>query len=82
MSKKLTQEELSKVQKLNQDFVNAKIAIADAEIQKKVMLEALEKIKHDFSENEKELTKIYGANASINLKTGEVTDPPKEEEKK
>jgi len=80
MSKNLTDEELQKVQKLNQDFVNAKVAIADAEVQKKVMLDALEHIKADFAEVEKDLTKTYGKNATINLQTGVVTDPPAEEE--
>ena len=80
MSKNLTDTELQKVQKLNQDFTNTKIAIADAEVQKKVMLDALEKIKEDFAEVEKELTLTYGKNATINLQTGEVKDPPVEEE--
>jgi uncharacterized protein YjcR len=82
MSKNLTEEELQQVQKLNQDFINAKVAIADAEVQKKVMMDALEKIKEDFAEVEKDLTKTYGKNATINLKTGVVTDPPPVEEKK
>ena len=81
MSKKLTEEELSQVQKLNQDFMNAKIAIADAELQKKVMLEAVQTIKAEFSENEKVLTEKYGKNAVINLQTGEVKDPPPKEGK-
>ena len=82
MSKNLTDEELKKVQKLNQDFMNAKVGIADAEVQKKVMLDALEKIKVDFAEVEKDLTTTYGKNATINLQTGVVTDPPPVEEKK
>ena len=81
MSKTLTDEELKAVQKLNQDFVNAKVAIADAEVQKKVMLDALEKIKLDFRETEKTLTEKYGINATINLQTGAVTDAPPPEEK-
>jgi hypothetical protein len=81
MSKQLTKEELSAIQKLNQDFMNAKVAIADAEVQKKVMIDALENIKAEFSENEKVLTAKYGQHATINLQTGAVTDPPPVEEK-
>jgi ribosomal protein S15P/S13E len=82
MSKQLTKEELTAIQKLNQDFVNAKVAIADAEVQKNVMIEALKNIKAEFTKNEKDLTKKYGQNATINLQTGAVTDPPPKDEEK
>lgn len=75
MAKKLKEEELNEIQALNQKFVNTKVAIADAEVNKKNLVLALETIQKEFSDIEKKLIESYGENSIIDLKTGEVKDP-------
>ena len=69
------EEELKEIQALNQKFVNTKVAIADAEVNKKNLVLALESIQQEFSDIEKKLIESYGENSVIDLKTGEVKDP-------
>jgi predicted DNA-binding protein (UPF0251 family) len=76
---KLTAEELETVQNLNQQFMQTKVAIADAVVQQKTLMDALESIQKSFNDQEKILAEKYGKNATINLKDGSVTQP---EEKK
>lgn len=70
---KLTQEELTKIQELNSDFNKAKMAVADAELQKQAMMRIVDELKVQFSSHEKLLIEKYGKDAVINLQTGEVT---------
>jgi hypothetical protein len=72
-NKQLTQEELTKIQEMNNTFTQAKIALGDIEIQKHSILSQIKQLRDEFSVNEKELIEKYGANAVINIKTGEVT---------
>lgn len=74
MAKQLKEEELKNIQTLNQKFVNTKVAIADAEVNKKNLIAALETIQQEFADMEKELIKSYGENSVIDLRTGEVRD--------
>ena len=69
----VTQEELGKIQELNVEFNKVKMAIADAELQKQTLIRIVDQIKAQFSEHEKLLIEKYGANAVINIQTGEVT---------
>jgi hypothetical protein len=69
----LTQEELGKIQELNAEFNKVKMAIADAELQKQTLIRVVDEIKSQFSAHEKLLIEKYGANAVINIQTGEVT---------
>tara|TARA_R100001509_G_scaffold165447_1_gene147131 strand:- start:1053 stop:1310 length:258 start_codon:yes stop_codon:yes gene_type:complete len=80
MAKKLKEEELKEIQTLNQKFVNTKIAIADAEVNKKNLVLALEGIQQEFNDIEKKLIESYGENSIIDLKSGEVKDPEPVEE--
>ena len=72
-NKKLSQEELIKIQEMNTTFTQAKIALGDLEIQKHSILGQIKQLRDEFSENEKQLIDKYGPDAVINLKTGEVT---------
>ena len=74
MAKQLKEEELKNIQSLNQKFVNTKVAIADAEVNKKNLIAALETIQQEFADMEKELIKSYGENSVIDLRTGEVKE--------
>ena len=79
-SQKLNEEQLNKVQELNQSFLKLKVSIADAEVNKSQALKQLNEVQQEFSSFEKELMKEYGENAVIDLRTGEVTQPEKEKE--
>lgn len=82
MAKQLKEEELKNIQALNQKFVNTKVAIADAEVNKKNLIAALETIQQEFADMEKELIKSYGENSVIDLRTGEVRDKEEKVEEK
>ena len=69
----VTQEELVKIQELNSEFNKAKMAIGDVELQKQQIISHIEGLKIQFSAHEKELIEKYGADAVINIQTGEVT---------
>jgi hypothetical protein len=72
-NEQVTQEELTKIQELNSEFNKAKMAIGDVELQKQQILRHIEELKAVFSAHEKELIEKYGADAVINIQTGEVT---------
>jgi len=69
----LTTEELKQLQDLQADFTKSKIALGDLELEKQNVFKHIESLKTVFAENEKVLIQKYGANAVINIKTGEVT---------
>ena len=69
----LTTEELKQLQDLQADFTKSKITIGDLELEKQNVFKHIESLKMVFAENEKVLIQKYGANAVINIKTGEVT---------
>tara|TARA_R100001463_G_scaffold78559_1_gene132867 strand:- start:2352 stop:2612 length:261 start_codon:yes stop_codon:yes gene_type:complete len=79
MAKKLSKEELANVQELQRKFLDVKIGLADSLIRQRELFKNLDSVQGDFQSVEVELTKVYGENAVINLQTGDVTDPPKEE---
>lgn len=69
----VTQEELVKIQELNSEFNKAKMAIGDVELQKLTIVRHIEELKAQFELHEKLLIEKYGADAVINIQTGEVT---------
>lgn len=69
----LTPEELKQIQDMNNEFNNAKLSLGDLELQKSNVIKHIEKLRETFSVNEAELIKKYGADAVINIQTGEVT---------
>ena len=69
----LLQDELSDLQKLSEEFNKIKLRIADVEIEKQVAFKMIENLRSEFSAYEKKLIDKYGADAVINLKTGEIT---------
>lgn len=74
MGKQLTAEELDKIQALQRTFTQAKISLGDIELSKQDLLQEIAVLKKEFAINEKELIQKYGADAVINVKTGEVTN--------
>jgi len=69
----VSQEELNTIQELNAEFNKAKIAIADAELQKSNIIRHIEELRLHFSAHEQKLIEKYGKDAVINIQTGEVT---------
>jgi len=69
----VTQEELTKINELNSEFNKAKLAIGDVELQKHQILRHIELLKSEFAAQEKDLIEKYGADAVINIQTGEIT---------
>jgi hypothetical protein len=76
----LTAEELEFIKTGSAEYTKIKINLGELELQKQGLLFQAEKIREAFSNNEKGLIKKYGADAVINMQTGEVTQ--KEQEKK
>ena len=73
----VTQEELQTIQELNAEFSKAKMAIGDAELQKLNIIRHIEELKAQFAIHEQLLVDKYGADAIINVQTGEVTKKEK-----
>lgn len=69
----LTQEELGKIQEMNNEFTKAKMAIGDLEMQKANILRTIDSLRAEFAKHEAELINTYGQDAVINIQTGEVT---------
>jgi hypothetical protein len=74
----LTEQELSLLTELNTNFAKAKMGLGDLEIQKSMLLNDISAMKREFDAQEKSLIEKYGADAIINLKTGEITYEEKE----
>jgi hypothetical protein len=74
----LTEQELSSLTELNANFAKAKMGLGDLEIQKSMLLNDIAGMKKEFETHEKALIEKYGADAIINLKTGEITYEEKE----
>lgn len=72
-NKYLTQEELGKIQDANTAFNKAKMALGGLEIDRHEVLKQIDALKREFAEYELMLVEKYGANAVINMQTGEVT---------
>ena len=69
----VTQEELAKINELNAEFNKSKMAIGDVKLQKQNILRHIELLKAEFSAQEKSLIEKYGADAIVNVQTGEIT---------
>lgn len=74
MTKQLTQEELSYLQELRNDYTTAKMELADIELAKHAQLVKIDEIKQMFRANEEVLISKYGENSVINIQTGEVKE--------
>lgn len=76
----LTEEQLKEIQEINNEFLQCKVGIADAELNKKNLLIKLEELQAQFKGIEAKLIEEYGQDAVIDLKTGEVKPPESKEE--
>ena len=69
----LQKEELEKIQEMNSEFTKMKIALGETELQKQTVIKAIDELKTSFAMQERMLIDKYGADAVINIQTGEVT---------
>jgi hypothetical protein len=69
----LEKEELAKIQEMNAEFTKMKIALGETELQKQTIINAVNELKTSFATQERMLIDKYGADAVINVQTGEVT---------
>jgi hypothetical protein len=69
----LTEEEHEFIKTGSANYTKIKVALGELELQKQGLLEQAQLIVSSFNENEKKLIEKYGANAVINMQTGEVT---------
>jgi|TARA_R100001460_G_scaffold12135_1_gene27992 hypothetical protein len=70
---KLTEQELTDLQKANEQLTKFKLAIGELELQKNGLLSQVNKLQIEFSKMEDHLVEKYGKDSMINLKTGDVT---------
>jgi hypothetical protein len=73
----LTAEELDFIKQGSADYTKVKIALGELELQKQGLIARAEQIQDAFKNNEKVLIEKYGADAVINMQTGEVTHKEK-----
>lgn len=75
----LTNEELEFIKTGSAEYTKIKIGLGELELQKQGLLKQAQSIVEAFTNNEQFLIEKYGADAVINMQTGEVTK--KEQEK-
>ena len=80
--KNLSEEELTLLQGLQQEFNTVKMQLGDTVLQQHQLMEKVADVKEKFAVQEVKLMEIYGKDAVINLENGEVTEKEKEEETK
>ena len=56
----LSQQELGKIQEMNNEITKAKLAIGDLEMQKQNILKSIETLRTEFAKHEMELIETYG----------------------
>ncbi len=81
-NKKLTQEELTQIQGMLNDFNQMKMKLGDAELTKQTIIRKIDKLQEAYIKLENELSDKYGKDSRINVQTGEIEDIPKEETSK
>tara|TARA_B100000459_G_scaffold142101_1_gene102485 strand:+ start:560 stop:823 length:264 start_codon:yes stop_codon:yes gene_type:complete len=70
--KNLTQEELKSVQDIHNQYTKAKIDLGDHVLQRRSLLENIDRLKEEFAVVEKKLITKYGKDSVIDLVSGEV----------
>lgn len=70
--KKLTNEELERIQGLVTSFNTLKISLGDTVIQQNKLMSEIDEMKIEYAKEEENLVKKYGEDAVINIQTGEI----------
>lgn len=69
---KVTNEELEFLRNMNTAFSQAKMKIADLEIEKQATIHQINVIRSQSSMKEREMIKTYGEGMMVDLNTGEI----------
>jgi len=77
---KLSSEELTTLQSLNQEYSQTKMAMGDTVLQQNKLIEKTKDIAIKFGEQEAILMEKYGKDVTINLENGEITEKPESPE--
>ncbi len=72
--KKVTNEELSKLQEIQTQFQGLKLQLGDIELHKQSVINDVNELKSQFGLLEKTLMKKYGEKSVVSIKTGEITE--------
>jgi len=72
--KKVTGEELQKLQTIQTQFQGLKLQLGDIELHKQSVIQDVNELKSQFKLLEESLMKKYGDNSVVNIKTGEITE--------
>lgn len=78
--KKISDQELEKLQTLTGEFNKLKTNLGDLELQKHGVCLRVEELKREFQSLETNLMGNYGKDSIINMETGEITKKEKEKE--
>ena len=78
--KKISEDQLKEIQGINNKFLQAKVGIADAELNKAKLIAEINALQAEFKAIEQKLIEEYGNDAVVDLKTGEVKPQEKKEE--
>lgn len=70
--KKLTQEELTSVTEIHNQYTKAKIDLGDHVLQRRALLQNIDRLKEEFAKVEAGLIEKYGKDSMIDLASGEV----------
>ncbi len=80
--KKISDQELTTLQTLTEEFNKLKTNLGDLELQKHGICLRVEQLKREFQSLEKDLMEAYGNDSVINMETGEITKKEKEKDGK
>tara|TARA_R100000541_G_scaffold28311_5_gene37619 strand:+ start:315 stop:584 length:270 start_codon:yes stop_codon:yes gene_type:complete len=72
--KKLTEEELTLLQGLQREFNQVKLDLGNTLLQQHNLMKTVDVVKDKFQAEEKMLMEKYGADVTINLENGDVTE--------
>lgn len=78
IKKVVTQDELATMQNMNSEFQKMKMSLGDIELEKHEILKKIDYLREVFAIQEKQMIEKYGADAIINMQTGEITYKEKE----
>ena len=71
---KVSEKDLEIVRGLQNELITIKDKLVNVQLQKHDILKKFDILKEHFAKHEEELVKKYGADAVINLQTGEVSE--------
>lgn len=70
--KKVTKEELARINELVNEFNMLKVKLGDTVITQNALLNDVAKLRATYQQEESKLVEKYGADATIDIQTGEI----------